>query len=159
MIFVTVGTQLPFDRLIDAMQDYAAAQGEEVVAQTGHVPSGDRWPALDARAALSPDQFGDLMRTARIVVGHAGIGTVLSATRFARPLVILPRRADLGEHRNDHQMATARQLEGRRGLSVAWDATAIRPLLSRDAPAPMGGDHQSPETGDFLRRLAGLLAD
>lgn len=160
MIFVTVGTQLPFDRLIGAMQDHAAQSDEPVVAQTGHLPPGDPWPALEAHATLPPERFAELMRAARIVVGHAGIGTVLSAAEHDRPLVVLPRRADLGEHRNDHQLATARRLEGRAGLHVAWETGALGAILSDPTAAGQSVADGVPRPSSravFLDALAGLI--
>lgn len=45
MIFATVGTQLPFPRLIDALEALAPDLGEEVIAQIG--ASEGTWPNLD----------------------------------------------------------------------------------------------------------------
>ncbi|MGR3465593.1 glycosyltransferase [Limimaricola sp.] len=132
MIFVTVGTQLPFPRLLDAMERIARRTGEEVVAQTG-LPAR-RWPALRCQPLMTPREFEARFTAARVVVAHVGIGTVLSARMWNRPLVLLPRRYDLGEHRNDHQIATARQLEGMAGVRIAWSAEDIEPLLARGDP-------------------------
>lgn len=131
MIFVTVGTQLPFDRLIAAMDDYAAQSGEEVIAQVGG--GGGSWAHLDSRAMLAPSEFVQLFSRARVVVAHAGVGSILSAKRYRRPLVVLPRRLIYGEHRNDHQLAMARALKGVEGIHVAWQADEIAPLLAEDA--------------------------
>jgi UDP-N-acetylglucosamine transferase subunit ALG13 len=35
------------------------------------------------------------------------MGTIISALETGKPLVVLPRLAALGEHRNDHQVGTA----------------------------------------------------
>ncbi len=156
MIFVTVGTQLAFPRLIDAMQDHAARIDEPVIAQTGEAAAG-RWPDLDVRPTLAPQSFAETFASARVVVSHAGIGTILSAARFGRPLVMLPRRVALGEHRNDHQMATAHQLEGRPGIHVAWEVEALEGfLLDPDLCAMEQG--VSPERSLFLERLRALIA-
>jgi UDP-N-acetylglucosamine transferase subunit ALG13 len=48
---------------------------------------------------------------------------------MGKPLVILPRKAALGEHRNDHQMATARRFANRAGVTVAWDEIELRRRL------------------------------
>lgn len=145
MIFVTVGTQLPFDRLVDAMNDWASAGHDEVIAQAGPTAAAGRWPHLDARTRMTPEDFERCFSDARIVVGHAGIGTILSAQRFRKPLVILPRRESLGEHRNDHQMATAREVSRLKGVYIAWNDADLPDLLQRDlAPAvPDGGESRS----------------
>lgn len=127
MIFVTVGTQLPFDRLVRLVDAIARDLPGPVFAQIG---SGNYRPShMDWRATLKPHEFERFMRSATIVVGHAGIGTVLNARRLRKPVVLFPRRAKLGEHRNDHQLATVRALVGRPGIGIAMDGSALRSLL------------------------------
>ena len=129
MILATVGTQLPFPRLTDAVAAWARAADEAATIQTGtgteREEGGVRW-----RGAIPPAKFDALFREARVVVGHAGIGTILTAQRLGRPLVVMPRRADLGEHRNEHQRATARHVEGLPGIHVAWTVEDLAPLLA-----------------------------
>ena len=69
----------------------------------------------------------------------------------------MPRRASLGEHRNDHQLATARQLEARAGLAVAWEAEALARFLEPEAPVPVPGGDTAARDG-FLENLALLLS-
>ena len=118
MIFVTVGSMFPFDRLIRAMDDWAdRAPGTEVVAQIGDggfTPSHMRWVRRLDRGA-----FEDAVTRAEVVVAHAGIGSVLTARLSGRPIVLLPRRRHLGEHTSDHQIETAMSLRGREGIFVA----------------------------------------
>lgn len=136
MIFVTIGTQLPFPRLVATMDRLAPKLGERVVAQVG--PDTATYGNLETSATLEPNAFEGLFREARLVVAHAGIGTVLSARRHAKPLVLMPRRHALGEHRNDHQIATAEALKGRTGLYVAWDEDGLAALLNKGREfAPM----------------------
>jgi UDP-N-acetylglucosamine transferase subunit ALG13 len=150
VIFATVGTQLPFPRLIDALNRLAPDLAEEVVAQVGR-SKGD-WPALDIRRSLTPQDFEALFTSARVVVAHAGIGTILSAKRWQKPLVIVPRRHAMGEHRNDHQLATARQVDSMPGIHVAWDADDLRRLLS--APdLPPASEVASPSHAALIGRL------
>lgn len=154
MIFVTVGTQLPFPRLLDAMNALAPGLDEEVVAQTGPEP-GD-WPRLNVRAHLDPPEFGALFAAARVVVGHAGIGTILTAKSQAKPLIVMPRRHALGEHRNDHQLATARYVEALEGIRVAWDAADLGTLLRVPAPAP-ATESPGPSHAALIARLRGFI--
>lgn len=155
MIFATVGTQLPFPRLIDALDALAPRLGEEVIAQVG--ASQGHWPALDIRRSLTPSEFEAAFTGARVVVAHAGIGTILSAKRWARPLVILPRRHALGEHRNDHQIATARQVETLPGIHVAWEAADLEALLARRDLTP-ANETPSPSHAALVARLRAFIA-
>lgn len=150
MIFATVGTQLPFPRLIDALNRLAPALDEAVIAQVGR--SEGSWPALDIRWSLTPQDYETLFTSARVVVAHAGVGTILSAKRWHKPLVVLPRRHALGEHRNDHQLATARQAETMPGIHVAWTTDDLQGLLSAPELAP-ASEAASPSHGALIDRL------
>jgi UDP-N-acetylglucosamine transferase subunit ALG13 len=56
-----------------------------------------------------------LVAESRINIGHAGIGTVLTAFRCQTPLILVPRRSRQSEHVDDHQLELAYALaeEGR----------------------------------------------
>lgn len=162
MIFATTGTQLPFPRLVAALDALAPTLGEPVIAQIG--PDQGAYSNLDTHATLSPARFDEMFAAARVVVAHAGIGTILSARRHGRPLVLVPRRFDQGEHRNDHQLATARELEARAGLTVVWDIADLAEVLTGEAPpaAPALSPDESPRTGplaDLRDHLARLIDD
>lgn len=139
MIFATVGTQIPFDRLIRILDQVAPMLDEEIIAQTSaeakYKPENIRTVAF-----LPPAEFNAMFDSARLVVAHAGMGTIISAMTARKPIILFPRRASLGEHRNDHQMATARQLEDDGAITVAYDADTLRALLLSGAspvPAPI----------------------
>ncbi|MEI4473724.1 glycosyltransferase [Frigidibacter sp. MR17.24] len=164
MIFATIGTQLGFPRLVTALVDLAPRLGEEMLIQTG--PDTD--PAWQAAAAatpgltlvqsLRPAEFEEAFTRARAVVGHCGMGTILSARRWVKPLVVMPRRHALGEHRNDHQLATARQVEALPGVHVAWEIADLERLLAGPAlsPPPEPGE-QSPGQQALVARLRAFI--
>lgn len=128
MILVTVGMQLGFDRLIAAMDALAPELEGPVIAQTGKGTYRPRH--MEAREKLAPAEFETLVERASLIVAHAGIGTVVTAARHAKPIVLMPRRASLGEHRNDHQLATVRKLAGRPGILVAEDESELRSRIA-----------------------------
>ncbi len=66
------------------------------------------------------------MGRARIVVGHAGPGTVLDARAAGRLPVVVPRRAALGEVVDDHQVAFGRWMADRGQAICVEDAAALR---------------------------------
>lgn len=123
MIFVTVGTQMHFDRLIEAVDAWAATVREDVFAQTG--PSLYAAKNIQTRPFTTPQEFRDLARRARFIIGHAGMGSILTALEFGKRIIVMPRRADLGEHRNDHQIATAKHFVGQGRIGVARDRAEL----------------------------------
>ncbi|MDI9403147.1 MAG: glycosyltransferase [Limnohabitans sp.] len=153
MIFVTVGTQLPFPRMIRAVALWASNRGRrDLYFQHGGY-SGDlnglaNTDFLDAATAAKS------LQTASIVVAHAGTGTILSCLERGIPCIIVPRHGALGEHRNDHQIATARKFEGRGGIFVAWSEFDIAPLLDRASELSGGSGidpYASPELISAIR--------
>ena len=127
MIFLTLGTQLPFDRLVQALDEAAAGLDEEIIAQTG---SGTYQPAhFQTVANLNPADFEQVLVRARIVVSHAGIGTILTGLKHQKPLVLMARRAAFGEHRNNHQLATLAEFRDVAGIHIAEDSADLARLL------------------------------
>jgi UDP-N-acetylglucosamine transferase subunit ALG13 len=130
MIFVTVGTQMHFDRLIEAVDDWAGAVNtEDVFAQTG--PSSYVAKHIRTRPFISPDEFREYTRQARVIVGHAGMGSILTALEFGKRIIVMPRRRDLGEHRTDHQIATAKYFVNQGRILVAWDGQELFERLTQ----------------------------
>ncbi|MDB5387596.1 MAG: Beta,4-galactosyltransferase CpsIVG [Planctomycetaceae bacterium] len=130
MIFVAVGTQLPFDRLIRTMDEWASAlPGRDVFAQIAggsYVPKHIQW----ARSML-PEDFQSKLEHCQLLVAHAGIGSILSALELGKPVIVLPRQAELGEHRNDHQLATAKRFGARGMVRVAQNEKELCQLLDQ----------------------------
>lgn len=120
MIFVTVGSDIPFDRLIKAVDLWAGKMNRhDVFAQVGR--KGWAPEFITSTEMLEPPEFAERLVASSIVIGHAGMGTVLSALQHSKPIIVMPRRGHLGETRNDHQMATARHLLAMGKVNVAYD--------------------------------------
>lgn len=119
MIFLTVGGQMPFDRLVKAADDWAASRGagRDIFMQIGegeHVPKSCEWVRF-----LSAGEFRERVERSTAIVAHAGMGSILTALEIGKPILVLPRRGELRETRNDHQVATARELSSRGQVRVA----------------------------------------
>ncbi|MEO8617181.1 MAG: glycosyltransferase, partial [Luteolibacter sp.] len=85
-----------------------------------------------------PAEFSELFRSASLIISHAGMGTILSALHFGKPILVMPKRAALGEHRSDHQVATARRMMELGRVNVAFDEVDLRGRLDHleDLQAP-----------------------
>ena len=118
MIFVTVGGMRAFDRLVIAMDRLAGELDEEVVMQIGsteYEPGNCKYFKF-----LPSDEMKELYARARVVICHAGIGSILSAAQYNKPLILVPRTKRYGEHIDDHQLEIAREMESR-GMTVLYD--------------------------------------
>jgi UDP-N-acetylglucosamine transferase subunit ALG13 len=114
MIFVTIGTQEPFDRLIEMADELALSLKEDkIIAQV--IKSNYIVKNIEVVDFVSPHDFEKLMEDAQLIISHAGMGSIITALTIGKPIVVMPRLAGLGEHRNEHQLATVKkvgQIEG-----------------------------------------------
>jgi len=101
MIFVAVGTQFSFDRLIQYMDQWAGENKEGVFAQVSDGEFGPQHLKWDR--FLEGDQYNQNIREASVFVSHAGMGNIISAREQQTPIIVMNRQFKLGEHRNDHQ--------------------------------------------------------
>jgi beta-1,4-N-acetylglucosaminyltransferase len=119
MILVTVGLHdRPFDRLVRAADGMASLTQEPAIIQRGctrYQPAHAAW--FDA---VSASQMEALVAQARVVVSHAGAGSVLAAQRVRVPLVLVPRLRRWGESIDDHQQQLAAALAAQ-GQAVVLD--------------------------------------
>ena len=155
MIFITVGHQMPFDRLVRAVDAWAEQAGRgdcfAQVGEGGFAPR--RFPSVQF---LTPPEFRDYMGKASAIIAHAGTGTILSALQLGKPILVLPRRSDLGETRNDHQVATARHFATAGHVLAAYDEQELPARvaeLERQRPGPLLGGTASPELLSAIREF------
>jgi len=142
MIFVTVGAQMPFDRLVRAVDAWAARCGNGgVFAQIGR--GGYRPAHLRYVEFLEPRAFWTTFTNASAIVAHAGMGTIISALELGKPILVMPRRGDLAETRNDHQLATAQRFRELGLVEVAFHESELPDRLDQLArwPRPGLSDH------------------
>ena len=157
VIYVTVGTQLPFDRLVRTVDAWAVRnKRDDLFAQIGK--SSFEPSALSWSRFLSPGESLQMIRKASIIVSHAGIGTILTSLENRKPIIILPRRMALGEHRSDHQVATARHF-ARRGLAhVVEDEEALSLQLDRLDSVKAGTEISPYAEKELIEFISGILA-
>jgi len=121
MIFLTVGTQFPFDRLVKSVDEVISNNGfdEEIFAQIGESSYKPR--NFESVNSLDKRLFDSWMRKASGIISHAGIGTITIALDGNKPLLVMPRLSKYGEVVNDHQVAIARKFEELGHILMAYD--------------------------------------
>jgi len=124
---------MPFDRLVRAVDAWCAASGRrDVFGQIGRVgEDGYRPKHFEWNAFVSPNALEEHARVADLIIAHAGMGSIISALRYSKPIVIMPRLASLGEHRNEHQLATATRFAKRPGVYVTNDSSELGQMIER----------------------------
>jgi len=141
VIFVTVGTHhQPFERLLSAL--------ERLPEQELTVQFGTGTPPRSASAAAAFMGFDEVLshlERARVVITHAGVGSILSAVRLGHTPIVVARRRRFGEHVDDHQAELTRALASRGGVVAVWDVATLSDALAavpprRGSPPASGGE-------------------
>jgi len=151
MILVMTGTSgKPFDRLLRMFEGLPL--DEAIVMQCG--PSKLRLPGTMCIPYLPVEQLDEYVRDARVVVSHAGVGSVSQALKHRKRPVIVPRLRRFGEALDDHQLTFARRLHGARVATMANNRDQLLDGLKHveyEAPALQGDCHMVSEIYDVLR--------
>jgi UDP-N-acetylglucosamine transferase subunit ALG13 len=157
LIFVTVGSMLPFDRMVRAVDDLAPSFPEQSFrAQIGEATYMPVNMAYDRR--LPAKTFSEAVAACSLMVAHAGMGSILTAAEAGKPIVIMPRRLANGEILTDHQLATARRLGERPGVYLAMDESELNQAIARAlADGGKGAGLASRAPAPFINRIKDFI--
>jgi len=133
MVFVTAGTQLPFDRLVEAV-DKIAAEYPDVKFVVQALNSQYNVKNIQVVDFLSSGDFSKHVDNARLIISHAGMGTIISALVKKKPIIVMPRLHKFNEHRNDHQLGTAVQMDADGYVYVAYSEDELIALFNNMWP-------------------------
>ena len=155
MIFLTVGTEYPFDRLVREV-DRLCGEGImlPVFAQIGETEYAPQY--MEFVRTVTRADYSQHVSCADAVISHAGMGTILACIDAKKPLVVVPRRKRYGEHVNDHQLATVRRFEGAGYFLVSETIDDLRTKIDGlpfFSPRPSGSNRE-----DLIRTLRRFAA-
>ena len=131
MIFLTVGTLFPFDRLVKAI-DNAVAEGiitQQVFGQIGKTSFKPKH--IEYVETLNKKSFDEKVSNADYLISHAGIGTIVIALEQGKPLLVMPRMKRFKEHVNDHQVTTAQRFEQLGHILAAYSVEELPEKLQQ----------------------------
>lgn len=105
MIFIVLGSQkFPFDRLLQSV-DKLVSEGKltgDIFAQRG--ASSYMPQKFPSEAFMDTERFNQEMNRADIIITHGGTGAIIKAVKLGKKVIVVPRRAQYGEHVDDHQL-------------------------------------------------------
>lgn len=122
-IVVSLGTseRYQFSRLIDRLVK-VLPDDADVLWQTGSTDTTS-YP-IESHVKVPSEQMRAAMRSADVVIAHAGTGVALTALECGKLPVIVPRRPEFDEHVDDHQLQIAQDLNNR-GLAVVREVEEL----------------------------------
>jgi UDP-N-acetylglucosamine--N-acetylmuramyl-(pentapeptide) pyrophosphoryl-undecaprenol N-acetylglucosamine transferase len=141
-VVVTVGMERPFRRLL--LRALAVVPPDvEVLWQTGPTPVDDL--PLDAQPFVATAELETAMRSADLVIAHAGCGSAIAALEAGKLPILVARDPRHGEVVDDHQREIADLLDSQ-GLAIGrtpetlraadLEAAAARAVRQRADPPP-----------------------
>jgi UDP-N-acetylglucosamine transferase subunit ALG13 len=136
------------DGLAEILDEPIRAQ----IGRSDYIPENAEWFRF-----TSEEEIHELYRTASVVVAHAGAGTILTALSYEKPIVILPRREEYGEHNDDHQWELASALDDRPGVYVVEDTSGMRSAIERALAQSNGTSTQNDSLTQFLADYIGEI--
>ena len=156
MIFVSVGHQMPFDRMLGLIERWSCEhRRSDLFAQIGE--SDFRATHFPCQQWLTPNEYRERLEACTGIISHAGTGTIIQGLMLGKPILVLPRLARYAETRNDHQVGTARYFESRGLLMAAYDDAGFSAALEefeRFTPRERMTEDASPE---LLARIQSFI--
>ena len=132
MIFVVLGTQkFQLNRLLMEI-DELIENGEitqEVIAQIG--VSDYRPKHYKYFRYIDKNQFDEFISQASLVITHSGVGSIISALKAKKPVVIYPRLHKYHEHVDDHQLDIAKAFEKKNYVICCYDGDTLAQVMRR----------------------------
>lgn len=159
-LLVTVGTDHhQFGRLMDWVGRYLGRM--DLPQVTCLVQHGTSVPPAAARsvAYLPGDELRRAIQTSSIVVTHGGPSTIMECRAAGILPVVVARRADYGEHVDDHQVRFTRRLAEANMIRLVEDEdefhSVVRAGLADPKPFRIRGDVV--DSAGAIGRIAALI--
>jgi UDP-N-acetylglucosamine transferase subunit ALG13 len=132
------------------MDEIGATASENIIMQAGAAQYKPKHCEYFDFAGYNKMQ--ELNRQARIIVSHAGVGSILTALELNKPMILVPRLKKYDEAYDDHQLEIAEMLSGHRNIKVLHDLSLL--------PDALTGNFQlsdSCRSNDLAKRLNAYL--
>lgn len=155
MIFVTVGAgKIGFERLVKEMDRVASEIDEGVIMQIGIT----NYQPINAEhfRFLPRNQIEEIYKNARVIVCHAGIGTLLTALEHNKLTIAVPRLKEYGEHHDNHQLEIANELETEGKIVAIYNIYELDDALHRVGKNPV---HVGSERIRLVNALKGYIKE
>lgn len=115
MIFVMLGTQKQqFTRLLDLIENSKELANEEIIVQGGNTKYTSN--KMRIFEFVSPQDFEKYIKESSYIISHGGVGSILTALKSNKKILVVPRLKKYNEHINNHQIEICEQLESKQNL-------------------------------------------
>jgi len=142
LVVATVGTDHhDFHRCITWLDGWLAQRPDvSGFVQHGHSAAPRH---AESVAMTSRSELLERFSTAAVVVTHGGTGSIMDARASGHVPVVIPRRGELGEHVDDHQVAFCRRIAELGWIHLAEHEDVLRDHLDRAIYDPVPYRHDA----------------
>ncbi len=130
MIFVLLGTfHIEFKRPLTELQKLCedGKLSEEIIVQSGHTKFSS--PYFKMKPFLAPNDLDDLYSKARIIITHAGTGSIIKGLKKGKKVIAIARLKKNGEHIDDHQLEILNEFVSSKYILPWNEGDSIEKLL------------------------------
>jgi len=130
LIFVVLGTQrFPMNRVIDKIDnliEIGFLNKNKIVIQNGHSKNSKYAENL---GMIDESAFNNYIKNSDIVITHGGTSSIIKALRNNKKTIIIPRRADLREHVDNHQFEISDMFKNNGYAEVVLDIEDLKEAI------------------------------
>ena len=128
MILCMTGTgPYSFERVTEKLDDLAEKNNWDVFMQLGH---SDFMPKhCDFEGLMSRDRLQSLIEKSEVVVCHGGFGSIRDALVLKKPVIAVPRIAELNEVQDNHQEIMVQELEKDGFIMAVYDVVNLESAI------------------------------
>jgi UDP-N-acetylglucosamine transferase subunit ALG13 len=113
------------------MDEIAGKIDEKIIMQIGYT----NYKPMNAEHFSFVDNFEEILklnRESRVVVSHAGAGSIVTALKQNTPVIVVPRLKKYNEHMNDHQLEIAHAMSENKNVTVICDVESLEECLKSE---------------------------
>ena len=130
MILVLLGTQdKPFNRLLKEISNLKKNKviKDKVIAQIGCSNFED--DMIEIFDFKPKEDIEKLIEDARVIIAHAGVGTLTECLSRNKKIIAVPRLKKHGEHTNDHQLQITKEFAAKNYVLPLYDVKKLEIAL------------------------------
>ncbi|HIU39998.1 MAG TPA: hypothetical protein IAB68_01680 [Candidatus Aphodocola excrementigallinarum] len=130
MILVLLGTQdKPFERILKAVAKEKKKGNikDKIIAQIGCTNFKD--DNIKTFDFTSKEEIEALIDKSRIIITHAGVGTIIECLNKNKKVIVAPRLKKFGEHTNDHQLEITKEFALKGYVLPLYDVKNLSKVL------------------------------
>lgn len=127
MIYVTLGTQkFQFDRILKKLDELIENKviNDEIAVQCIHHTYKPK--NFEVFKLKSTDEIEEILKKSKLVITHAGTGSLVQCIKFKKHTVVVPRLVEFGEHVDNHQIEIASVFQAKGNATVITDINDLQ---------------------------------